>query len=83
MSGDRLAAAALAAAAVVYRHGVDCSIVAFSDEAVVLSSQGEHRADDELVGDRYRPLHYGWRARGLLSKRSVPVSLSVDFPGAE
>jgi Mg-chelatase subunit ChlD len=65
MQGDRLAAAAIAAAAVVYRHGVDCSIVAFSDEAVVLCSQGEHRADDELVGDLLRLRGHGTTDVGL------------------
>jgi Mg-chelatase subunit ChlD len=65
MQGERLAAAAIAAAAVTYRQGADCSIVAFSDEAIVLSSQGEHRADDELVGDLLRLRGHGTTDVGL------------------
>jgi Mg-chelatase subunit ChlD len=65
MQGERLAAAAIAAAAVTYRQGADCSIVAFSDEAIVLSAQGEHRADDELVGDLLRLRGHGTTDVGL------------------
>ena len=65
MQGERLAAAAVAAAAVSYRNPVDCSVVAFSDEAIVLRSQGEHRADDELVGDILRLRGHGTTDVGL------------------
>jgi Mg-chelatase subunit ChlD len=65
MQGDRLAAAAIAAAAVAYRHGADCSIVAFGDEAVVLCSQGQHRPDDEVVGDLLRLRGHGTTDVGL------------------
>ena len=65
MQGERLAAAAVAAAAVSYRNPADCSVVAFSDEAVVLRSQGEHRADDELVGDILRLRGHGTTDVGL------------------
>lgn len=51
MSGPRLAAAAVAIAAVIYRQGDDCSVIAFSDEAIVLKSQGEHRNPDDVVSD--------------------------------
>lgn len=51
MSGPRLAAAAVAIAAVIYRQGDDCSVIAFSDEVIVLKSQGEHRAPDDVVSD--------------------------------
>lgn len=51
MSGERLMSACVAAAAVVHRAGQDCSIVAFSDEAIVLKSQGEPRAPEDVVGD--------------------------------
>ena len=36
MSGPRLAAAAVAASAVIYRQGDDCSVIAFSDQAIVV-----------------------------------------------
>jgi Mg-chelatase subunit ChlD len=65
MQGDRLATAAVAAAAVAYRHGADCSVVAFGDEAVVLCSQGEQRRDDELVGDLLRLRGHGTTDVGL------------------
>ena len=51
MLGDRLAAAAVGAAAVLYRHGTDCSLVAFSGTAIVVKSQNEARTADEVVGD--------------------------------
>ena len=44
-------AAALAAAAVVYRQGDDCSVVAFSDQAIVVKAQGEHRSSGDIVSD--------------------------------
>lgn len=51
MTGERLVSACVAAAAVVLRAGGNCSVVAFSDEAIVLCSQGEPRAAEELVDD--------------------------------
>jgi Mg-chelatase subunit ChlD len=59
MLGARLAAAAVAAAAVAFRHGHDCSVVAFSDEAIVLKSQQVPRSADELVGDLLRLRGHG------------------------
>lgn len=51
MAGDRLAAAAVAAAAVTYRTPLDCSVVCFSDRAVVVKAQDEARDVDEVVAD--------------------------------
>lgn len=51
MAGDRLAAAAVAAAAVVFRAPLDCSVVCFSDRAVVVKAHDEWRAADEVVAD--------------------------------
>lgn len=65
MQGERLAAAAIAAAAVRYRHGADCSVVAFSDQAIVLSSQGAERPAEELVGDLLRLRGHGTTDVGL------------------
>lgn len=65
MRGDRLAAAAVAAAAVLYRHGTDCSVVAFAADAIVLKSQGEERTADEVVGDLLRLRGHGVTDLGL------------------
>lgn len=51
MAGDRLAAAAVAAAAVVFRAPLDCSVVCFSDQAVVVKAQNEQRDADSVVSD--------------------------------
>jgi Mg-chelatase subunit ChlD len=54
MHGERLAGAAVAAAAVALRAGDDCSVVAFSGDAVVLSSQGVPRPPGDIVVDLCR-----------------------------
>jgi Mg-chelatase subunit ChlD len=54
MHGERLGAAAVAAAAVLLRAGADCSVVAFAGEAVVLASQGRPRDAGEVVADLCR-----------------------------
>jgi Mg-chelatase subunit ChlD len=51
MAGDRLASAAVAAAAMVQRSPRDCSVVCFSDRSVVVKAQHERRALDEVVSD--------------------------------
>jgi len=51
MAGDRLAAAAVAAAAIAHRAPLDCSVVCFSDRAVVVKAQDEPRDIDEVVAD--------------------------------
>lgn len=65
MTGERLAAAALAAAAVTYRHGHDCSVVAFAGEAIVVSAQDEDRSGDAVVGDLLRLRGHGVTDLGL------------------
>ena len=65
MVGERLASAAIAAAAISYRHADNCSVIAFGAEAVVLKSQGEHRSPDELVGDLLRLRGHGTTDLGL------------------
>lgn len=65
MAGPRLAAATIAAAAVTYRHSVDCSVVAFSDEAIVLASQGEATSADIVVDDLLRLRGHGTTDVGL------------------
>ncbi|HTO00487.1 MAG TPA: VWA domain-containing protein [Microthrixaceae bacterium] len=51
MLGPRLAAAAVAAAAVLFRDDTQCSIIAFADDAVVLKSQVQPRPAEDVVGD--------------------------------
>ncbi|MCP4436924.1 MAG: VWA domain-containing protein [Actinomycetia bacterium] len=51
MAGDRLAAAAVAAASVAYRAPQDCSVVCFSDRSIVVKAQDETRAVEEVVSD--------------------------------
>lgn len=65
MRGERLAAAAVAAAAVLYRHGQDCSVVAFAAEAIVVKAQDEVRREDEVVGDLLRLRGHGVTDLGL------------------
>ncbi len=59
MTGERLAAAAVAAAAVQLRFGERCSVVAFASEAVVLSSLGEPREPERVVSDLLRLRGHG------------------------
>ncbi|MFV0318553.1 MAG: vWA domain-containing protein [Microthrixaceae bacterium] len=51
MSGDRLATAAVAAAAALNRAPLDTSVVCFSENAVVVKSQDSTRPVDDVVGD--------------------------------
>ena len=51
MGGQRLASGALAAAAVAWRAPDDYSVVAFSDEAVVVKAQDEIRPVEAVVDD--------------------------------
>ena len=50
VGGDRLATAALAAAAVALRASSDRSVVAFNDVAVVVEAQDEVRPVEDVVG---------------------------------
>ena len=65
MAGDRLATAAVAAAAVVLRAPLDCSVVCFSDRAVVVKAQGEQRGTEDVVNDLLRLRGHGVTDVGL------------------
>jgi Mg-chelatase subunit ChlD len=65
MSGDRLASAAVAAAAVMFRVPLDCSVVAFAEDAVVVCAQDEQRDPDEVVSDLLRLRGFGVTDVGL------------------
>ena len=80
MAGERLAAAAVAAAAVRLRHGPDCAVVAFSDEAVVLASQGEAREPEGVVGDLLRLRGHGPTDVGL-ALRTAATQLARSAAG--
>lgn len=54
MSGDRLAAAAVAAAATAERAPEDYSVLAFSDKVMILKGQDQRRSVDEVVEDVFR-----------------------------
>ncbi|MEX0766867.1 MAG: VWA domain-containing protein [Microthrixaceae bacterium] len=59
MSGERLAAAAVAAAAVVYRCSADCSVIAFAEDAIVIKAQHEERSPEQVVSDLLRLRGFG------------------------
>jgi len=65
MSGERLATAAVTAAAVTTRVGRDCSVVAFSRDAIVLGSQGQPRPPGDIVIDLCRLRGFGTTDLGL------------------
>ncbi len=65
MHGARLAAAALAAATVALRAPLDCSVVAFAEQSIVLSSQGAARDPDAIVADLLRLRGFGVTDLGL------------------
>ncbi|CAN5550996.1 hypothetical protein BH10ACT1_BH10ACT1_12910 [soil metagenome] len=65
MTGERLATAAVTAAAVALRAGDDCSVVAFAREAIVLGSQGQPRPAGDLVVDLCRLRGFGTTDVGL------------------
>lgn len=65
MAGDRLATAAVAAAATVTRFPHDSSIVCFSDQAVVLGSQGSRRRGDDVLKDLLTLRGFGVTDLGL------------------
>jgi len=85
MSGERLAAAAVAAAAVVYRCGADCSVIAFAEDAIVIKAQHEQRGPEQVVGDLLRLRGFGvtnlalaMRAASLqLAKSSAARQITV------
>ena len=49
MNGERLAAAAVAAAACLWRAPIDTSVVAFSEESVVIAAQGSGRETEQVI----------------------------------
>jgi Mg-chelatase subunit ChlD len=51
MGGDRLAAAAVAAAAVAWRAPDDYSVLAFSNNVIIIKPQGESRGSEAVVDD--------------------------------
>ena len=59
MSGDRLAAAAIAAAATAERAPEDFSVLAFSDKVMVLKGQDQRRSIDDVVEDVFRLRGHG------------------------
>jgi Mg-chelatase subunit ChlD len=59
MGGARLATAAVAAAACLWRAPLDTSVVAFGDDAVVLASQGSGREPEAVVEDLFRLRGHG------------------------
>ncbi|CAB4535870.1 unannotated protein [freshwater metagenome] len=59
MFGERLAAAAVAAAAVVYRCGADCSVIAFAEDAIVIKAQHQQRSPEQVVSDLLRLRGFG------------------------
>jgi Mg-chelatase subunit ChlD len=65
MTGERLAAAAVAAAAVCIRHPERCAVVSFGDEAIVLASPGDPRDPDDVVADLLRLRGHGTTDVGL------------------
>lgn len=67
MGGDRLAAAALAAAACAWRCGEDYSVLAFSDKILVVKGQNERRRPDEVMDDLFSLRGFG------------PTDLSLAF----
>lgn len=58
MAGDRLYGA-VAAASVLFRAPLDCSVVAFAEDAVVVKAQDEVRSPDVVVGDLLRLRGFG------------------------
>lgn len=59
MSGARLAAAAVAAAATAQRAPEDFSVLAFSDKVLVIKGQDQRRSVDEVVDDVFRLRGHG------------------------
>jgi len=71
MTGERLAIAAVAAAAAAQRTKTDYAVVAFSDKAIVIKGIGEARPIQEVVHDILRLRGFG------------PTDLSLAFRTAQ
>lgn len=80
MAGDRLAAAAVAASAVLFRVPHDCSVVAFAEDAVVLKSQEEVMDPDDVVSDLLRLRGFGVTDLGL-ALRAAGAQLARSTAG--
>lgn len=80
MHGERLAAAALAAAAVVLRAPQDCSVVAFAEDAIVLRPQGGDRGTQDVVTDLLRLRGFGVTDVGL-ALRTAAAQLARSTAG--
>jgi len=65
MSGERLAASAIAAAAVAERAPDDFSVLAFSDKVMVIKGQDQRRSVDDVVEDVFRLRGHGPTDLGL------------------
>ena len=65
MSGDRLAASAIAAAAVAERAPDDFSVLAFSDKVMIIKGQSQRRSVDDVVEDVFRLRGHGPTDLGL------------------
>ena len=59
MGGERLATAAVAAAASLWRAPLDTSVIAFSDDAIVLSPQGSAQDPETVVNRLFRLRGHG------------------------
>lgn len=59
MGGERLATAAVAAAASIWRAPLDTSVVAFSDDALVIAPQGSGRDAEDVVNQLFRLRGHG------------------------
>lgn len=59
MSGERLAAAAVAAGAAAHRAPDDYAVIAFSDTAIVMKGIGDARPKDDVVNDVFRLRGFG------------------------
>lgn len=72
MSGGGLGHAALAAAAIAWRAGIDLSVVAVSDRALILKAQGSPRPIERVIDDLLSLQSYGWTnlALGLDAARA-------------
>ncbi len=59
MTGDRLATAAVAAAAAAQRTETDYAVVAFADKAIVVKAMGQPRPIEDVVNDILRLRGFG------------------------
>jgi Mg-chelatase subunit ChlD len=72
MSGGGIGNAALAAAAITLRVGIDFSVVVVSDRALILKAQGSQRPIERVIDDLLTLQSYGWTdlAIGLNAARA-------------